>query len=408
MRDPYQVLGLSPGAPGEEVKRAFRELAKQLHPDLRPGDAAAEERFREVVSAYQALTGAPSYAGLDAPETGRAPVRRGAWAKVATAGTVFLLTVVCTVAGVTLWQEPDQAPPGLGDTQPQVVQGDMPTTPAEQSRAMAKGPGVPETVRSESSSDTGQAPGDRPSDNESVAPALPQRGSGDAVDAKAPDLAGDRAPVETAAADKDAVPPPRRERLASPASSEAVADRRVAVAPPGPDASPAPATSAKTLAWTGIRNARFGFSLDYPSDVFVADPAQTDEGAAFRSRDGRARLVVSAGVNSKGTTLAAHRRSLMEGPYGGALLDYTPRRRYWYVLSGTLGEEMLYERVTFSCDGRTVHSWKLAYPLSERAVYDRIVEEMHRRYKHSNGAGARCGETGQQTSRSDERQSPNP
>jgi DnaJ domain len=406
MRDPYQVLGLSPGAPGEEVKRAFRELAKQLHPDLRPGDAAAEERFREVVSAYQTLTGAPSYAGPDAPETGRAPVRRGAWAKVATAGTVFLLTVVCTVAGVTLWQEPEQAPAGRDDTQPPVAQGDMPTTPGEQPRAMAKG--APEIARSESSSDTGVAPGDRPSGNESVAPALPQQGSGDAADRKAPVSAGDRAPVETAGADRDAVPPPRRERPASPASRDAAADRRVAVAPPGPDASPASANSAKTLAWTGIRNARFGFSLDYPSDVFVADPAQTDEGAAFRSRDGRARLVVSAGANSKGTTLAAHRRSLMEGPYGGTRFDYTPRRRYWYVLSGALGEEMLYERVTFSCDGRTVHSWKLAYPLSERSFYDRIVEEMHRRYKHSNGAGARCGETGQQTSRSDEGQSPTP
>jgi hypothetical protein len=407
MRDPYQVLGLSPGAPGQEVKRAFRELAKQLHPDLRPGDASAEERFREVVSAYQALTGAPSYAAVhDAPETGPAPGGRRAWAKVATAATVFLLTVVCTVAGVTLWQEPDQAPAGLDDTQPPVVQGNMPTTPAGESRAIAKG--VPETASSETSSDTGVAPGDRPSGNESVAPALPQQGPSEAVDPKAPVSAGDRAPVETARADKDAVPPPRRERPASPASSEAAADRRVAVAPPGPDSSPAPATSAKTLAWTGIRNARFGFSLDYPSDVFVADPGQTDEGAAFRSRDGRARLVVSAGVNSKGTTLTTHRRSLMEGPYGNALLDYTPRRRYWYVLSGTLGEEMLYERVTFSCDGRTVHSWKLAYPLSERAFYDRIVEDMHRRYKHSNGAGARCGESGQQPSHSDERQSPTP
>src|SRR5262245_12448718 len=87
MYDPYQVLGVSPGVPDEEVKRAFRRLAKELHPDLRPGDAAAGARFREVVSAYHALMGG------EAPVAWHAQGRPGMRTHWATMTGVFLLTV---------------------------------------------------------------------------------------------------------------------------------------------------------------------------------------------------------------------------------------------------------------------------------------------------------------------------
>jgi hypothetical protein len=124
--------------------------------------------------------------------------------------------------------------------------------------------------------------------------------------------------------------------------------------------------------------------------VFSAGPLQTHEGTAFQSRDGRASLVVSTAMT--GAPLAAQRRWLMDGPYKGAAIDYAPRRTYWFVLSGVLGDDIFYQRVTLSCDRRRVHGWKLVYPLAERGRYDRIVEEMHRRYRHSNGARARCSE----------------
>src|SRR5262245_43227828 len=53
MSDLYHVLGLRPGAADEEIRSAFRSLAKQLHPDLNRGDADAERRLRDVISAYQ-------------------------------------------------------------------------------------------------------------------------------------------------------------------------------------------------------------------------------------------------------------------------------------------------------------------------------------------------------------------
>ena len=55
-RDYYEVLGLSKGASEEEIKKAYRKLAKQYHPDLNPGDKEAEAKFKEVNEAYTILT----------------------------------------------------------------------------------------------------------------------------------------------------------------------------------------------------------------------------------------------------------------------------------------------------------------------------------------------------------------
>lgn len=53
--DPYNVLGLSRSASDEDIRRAFRRLAKELHPDVNPGNASATERFKRVSAAYELL-----------------------------------------------------------------------------------------------------------------------------------------------------------------------------------------------------------------------------------------------------------------------------------------------------------------------------------------------------------------
>ncbi len=64
-RDYYEVLGVSRGAGEGEVKKAFRKLAMQYHPDKNPGDASAEERFKEVQEAYAVLSDADKRRGYD-------------------------------------------------------------------------------------------------------------------------------------------------------------------------------------------------------------------------------------------------------------------------------------------------------------------------------------------------------
>ena len=55
IEDPYKVLGLSPDASDEEVKRAYRRLAKKYHPDLNPGDQEAARKMQEVNAAYEQI-----------------------------------------------------------------------------------------------------------------------------------------------------------------------------------------------------------------------------------------------------------------------------------------------------------------------------------------------------------------
>lgn len=54
-QDPYKVLGISPDASDEEIKKAYSTLAKKYHPDLNPGNIAAEQKMKEINAAYNTI-----------------------------------------------------------------------------------------------------------------------------------------------------------------------------------------------------------------------------------------------------------------------------------------------------------------------------------------------------------------
>lgn len=68
MRDPYEVLGVTRDASQDDIRRAYRKLAKTHHPDLNPGDAAAEAKFKEISAANNLLSDPEQRARFDRGE----------------------------------------------------------------------------------------------------------------------------------------------------------------------------------------------------------------------------------------------------------------------------------------------------------------------------------------------------
>lgn len=66
--NPYQVLGVAPDASDDDIRAAYRKLAKELHPDVNPGDRTAEDRFKQVSAAYDILGDSEKKAKFDRGE----------------------------------------------------------------------------------------------------------------------------------------------------------------------------------------------------------------------------------------------------------------------------------------------------------------------------------------------------
>lgn len=151
------------------------------------------------------------------------------------------------------------------------------------------------------------------------------------------------------------------------------------------------ASRVKLSDWGRIESERYGFMLAYPGNIFTPRDAVSDgEGHVLVSRDGAAQLLVAAFDNETNTTLREYREQLLSENYSGALLDYAPVKKRSFIISGTRGDMHFYERVSFTCGGRLINSWALLYPVSERKVYDRVVEAIARSYSPGAGRTGDC------------------
>src|SRR5450432_2081741 len=74
-RDYYEILGITKSSSADEIKKSYRKVAMQYHPDRNPGDKAAEEKFKESAEAYEVLSDADKRAQYD--RYGHAGVNNG-------------------------------------------------------------------------------------------------------------------------------------------------------------------------------------------------------------------------------------------------------------------------------------------------------------------------------------------
>jgi curved DNA-binding protein CbpA len=356
------VLGLRPGARGDEIKAAFRNLAKQSHPDLHDGDKAAEQRFKEINEAYAILGDPNARARYDESLSQRqSPKRQRLQNLAAVMAASFALTVTL-ISTAVVWRHQEAGLPPLSLdrlwTAPPANEHDRAATEGEDDAIpKEQGPNKLTIVKEAAKPAETAMPAEQAT--------APGGGRPDAIDVG-------KSPERVLEAKANAPPVESREG--------------------GAHSAPALPSGKDVANWASYRDARFGFILRYPADIFVAEPAQSDEHVRrFRSRDGRATLHLFGAPNPAGRTLAQYRMALIQERYAKAKFDYAPQRDTWFVLSGIAADDIFYERVTFACDTRSLHGWMLVFPLSERTLYEPIIEEMHRNYRHSNGPGARCG-----------------
>lgn len=133
------------------------------------------------------------------------------------------------------------------------------------------------------------------------------------------------------------------------------------------------------------RNERHGFSLSYPAGQFIALPSATEDGRQFVSKDGSARLLVGTLSNFDNKTLRDYRTFVLNESYPGAKVDYAPLRGRWFVISGIRNGMVFYQRVNFTCGNRNINSWAVVFPEAQKAVYEPIIDQIHRDYRLGNG-----------------------
>jgi hypothetical protein len=151
-------------------------------------------------------------------------------------------------------------------------------------------------------------------------------------------------------------------------------------------AAPVPIKPA-VAAWSSERDPALGFAYSYPSDLF--DRIEGDGKPSFHyfsSEDSEAKFLVGGWDNSAGQSPASLKRWMMENVGGYDELTYRPRGRSWFVLSGYRGDKIYYEKVMFSCRDRLVNVFAITYPISQREIYDPVVERMENAFT----PGSRC------------------
>jgi curved DNA-binding protein CbpA len=103
MRDYYAVLQVAPEASDADIKTAFRNLAKTCHPDVRPGDPAAEAAFQEARQAYLLLTSPEKRKLYDAYLADRREAERRRFRRsLVTMSTTFVLTAAAVLLATAL------------------------------------------------------------------------------------------------------------------------------------------------------------------------------------------------------------------------------------------------------------------------------------------------------------------
>ena len=136
--------------------------------------------------------------------------------------------------------------------------------------------------------------------------------------------------------------------------------------------------------WLTYQNDRYGTTIDYP-DVFKPEPPRdADDGLEFKSADG-ADFLVSALYNTLDFTVAKYRDFILQNLAPAAVVSYEARGDNWFVVSGTKGANVFYERHLLSHGAQMTEDFVVSYPAALKRTYDPIVARMAKSFRPGTG-----------------------
>jgi hypothetical protein len=147
------------------------------------------------------------------------------------------------------------------------------------------------------------------------------------------------------------------------------------------------ASAASAQAWRTYSNVRYGFSLQYPSDILAEELAtEAGDGQLFVAKNGDARLLVGTLSNEANFTPASYQSYVARNSYADYRIDYHRVGGSWFALSGEGSGKTFYEKAMFSCGGQRISSFAMIYRSDQRHIFDRIVERIEDTFR----AGRSC------------------
>jgi hypothetical protein len=137
-------------------------------------------------------------------------------------------------------------------------------------------------------------------------------------------------------------------------------------------------------AWHSYHNDRYGTTIDYP-DLFKAEPPpDSNDGRKFIAADG-AEFAVYASYNTLDFDLAKFHDFTIKNLDPKAAVTYQARGDDWFVISGTRGDNVFYERETLSHKAQMTEGFFMNYPSSRKQTYDPIVARMTKSFRSGTG-----------------------
>jgi hypothetical protein len=143
------------------------------------------------------------------------------------------------------------------------------------------------------------------------------------------------------------------------------------------------AAAARAGNWLTYQNDRYGTTIDYPDQFKPEPPPDANDGRRFNSTDG-AKFAVYASY-ALDSTLADIQEFTLKNLAPGAVVTYKTKGDNWFVISGTAGANIFYERHLLSHGGQMSETFSMTYPAAAKQSYDAIIARMAKSFRAGKG-----------------------